>query len=199
MLVVASEIDPSTERIVQYLSVAGIGVNVVTFEHFTNSDGSERMGRVFLIEPEEVSARASAGSKRRPAATYEELNAIAHQNGVGGLYDNVIEGLGKVFDRRGTTRSSIAFKSRSGASINTIFSLIPGESNSQIGLHFQVYSHRLAEHLGIDVALVLPMLPNDSQDWVYYGSANDEGGHWTGYAGFFKTNTQVDAFLAALS
>ena len=106
MLVVAGGIDSSTERIVQYLSMSGIGINVISFEHFTDDDGAELLSRVFLIEPEEVSTRVSARSKRRPNITYEELEEIASENGVEHLYDKLVVALSN-FLARGTTLNAI--------------------------------------------------------------------------------------------
>ena len=159
MLVVASEIDPSSERIIQYLSSAGIGVNAITFEHFTNDDGSELMARVFLIEPKEASARVGARSKRRRSLTYEELEAIARQNGVDGFYNRLVHSLGKIFDLRGTTRSSFVFKGLFGQRTKTIMSFIPGDSRSEDGLRFQVYSHRLSQYLNLEFAMLPHLLP----------------------------------------
>ncbi|MCH8284006.1 MAG: DUF91 domain-containing protein, partial [Chloroflexi bacterium] len=71
LFVVASKMDDSTERIVRYLSDAGIGINVVTFQHFSTSDGKEWMARVFLIEPTEAETKAATRSKRTKYITEE--------------------------------------------------------------------------------------------------------------------------------
>ena len=144
MLIVASQVDSSSERIIQYLSdTYGVGINVATFGYFRNDNGQEFLARVFLIEPEQVEYKTQtiSGSKRPPPLTYEELRELANHNGVGEMYATLVEGLRNLFDQTGTTRSSIAFR---GNRQNTILSLIPGESSGSDGLRFQVYSTRLA-------------------------------------------------------
>ena len=66
-LVVAEEIDASTERIVRYLSDMGVPINVATVQHFSDKDGHEILARVYLIPPEEAEAKAQSTSKRSVA------------------------------------------------------------------------------------------------------------------------------------
>ena len=55
MLIVASEIDPSSERIIKYLSeLHGVNINAATFHYFQSPEGSELLARIFLIEPSQV-------------------------------------------------------------------------------------------------------------------------------------------------
>ena len=63
--IVAASLDPSTERIVEYLArVHELNINVVFF--FIFGDGEARMlGRSWLISPDEVEQRAEAKSERR--------------------------------------------------------------------------------------------------------------------------------------
>jgi hypothetical protein len=86
MLIVASRIDPSSERIIKYLSSGhGVNINAVTFHYFNTNEGNEFLGRVFLIDPSEVEyqTRTKGSSKRQPNLSYEELDELADQNGVG--------------------------------------------------------------------------------------------------------------------
>lgn len=106
-IVVAEEIDPSTERIVRYLSDAGIGINVATVQHFQTTSGQEMLAQVFLIKPADIVAKAQATSKRSPNLTYEQLQSIANEKGVGNLYARLSEGLLIVFGLRGATMSGI--------------------------------------------------------------------------------------------
>ncbi len=66
MLVVGSQIDASSERIIKYLSDShGVNINAATFQFFRDSNGAEYMGRVFLIEPEQVDLQTrSKGSSK---------------------------------------------------------------------------------------------------------------------------------------
>jgi hypothetical protein len=80
MLVVGSEIDASSERIINYLSGShGMSINAATFQMFRAPTGAEFLARVFLIEPEQVDYqnRTKGSSKRLPNLTGEELNEIA--------------------------------------------------------------------------------------------------------------------------
>jgi hypothetical protein len=64
MVVVASELDSSTERIIGYLTTNyGVPINAVFFRHFKEG-GNEYLVRSWLIDPNEVEAQAS----KAPAA-----------------------------------------------------------------------------------------------------------------------------------
>ncbi|HEY0141202.1 MAG TPA: DUF91 domain-containing protein [Thermoanaerobaculia bacterium] len=64
LVVVASELDPSTERIVKYLSESGIPINAVFFRCF-HDDGREYLTRSWFVEPHEAEARAEKAVTRR--------------------------------------------------------------------------------------------------------------------------------------
>jgi len=64
LIVVASELDSSTERIIGYLSTNyGVPINAVFFRHFEEG-GNEYLTRIWLIDPNQVEAQAS----KAPAA-----------------------------------------------------------------------------------------------------------------------------------
>ncbi len=197
MLIVASEIDSSTERIIEYLSSTyGVGINAVTFHYFRNDEGKEFLARVFLIEPGQVEYRTQIKSisKRKPPLTYEELEEIAESNGVGKLYRSLVNGLIPLFDQKTTTRSSIAFIGIMGEkrARNTIFSLLPGESSLEKGLRFTVYTDRFAEYFNVDKNSVTDIMPMYQKEKVYEDWAGEFGG------GFFKDEEQVKRFLEKL-
>jgi len=111
MLIVASEIDASSERIINYLSdTYGVGINAATFQYFHDEDDKEYLARVFLIEPSEVEykTKTKTFSKRAPDLTREELENIAENNGVGEIYQKLVDGLIGFFDGSSTSRSSIS-------------------------------------------------------------------------------------------
>jgi hypothetical protein len=56
LIIVASELDASTERIVDYISDYGVPVNVVFFQYFRDGD-HEYLARSWLIDPLEVESR----------------------------------------------------------------------------------------------------------------------------------------------
>ena len=68
LLIVASDMDSSSERIVRYLSnLYGVGINTVSFQYLKDDDGSEFVARVFLIAPSQVEqgVQTRLASKRR--------------------------------------------------------------------------------------------------------------------------------------
>lgn len=196
MLIVASEIDASSERIVKYLSDEyGVNINVATFQYFKAADGDELLARVFLIEPSQVEYKTQTKgvSKRRHNLTYEELQEIAKQNGVGNIYQPFVSGLNKFFAKH-TTASSIAFTSDFNGSRRTVFSLSPANSNSEDGLYFQIYSQRFAERFKVDTETVKGLLPEKREDWAYYEGAPPD---YAGFVGFFREK-DIGRFLVEL-
>lgn len=195
MLVVASELDPSTERILNYLSdTYGVDINAATFEYFHGTDGRQFLARVFLIEPSQVaySARTKSTSKRRRNLSYEELQEIAEDKGVGELHSLLFEELTAFFYTRQTTQSSVAFIADMDQGRRTIFSLRPPTSSPESGLHFQVYTERLAGFLGTDKEDVLAMLPPENEyDEIWEGQQARA-------AGYFRTEEDVTRFVSFL-
>lgn len=65
--IVASELDPASERIVEYLAERyGLPINAVFFRHFADGD-AEYLARTWLLAPEEAEkVRRSPGGKGRP-------------------------------------------------------------------------------------------------------------------------------------
>lgn len=167
MLIVATELDSRSERIIHYLSDSyGIGINAATFQYFRDDGGQEYLARTFLIEPEQVEYRSQtqASSKRRPTLTFSQLQEIAERNGIGSLYQTLSEELTQRFDRRRTTQSTINFLSFKDGSESTIVSLNPGESDAEHGMKFQVYIDKLAEYLVMGREEIAKILPPDAQE-----------------------------------
>jgi hypothetical protein len=65
LIVVASEMDASTERIVDYVGDYGVPINVVFFQHFRDGD-REYLGRSWLSDPVEVEGRGRRSQARPP-------------------------------------------------------------------------------------------------------------------------------------
>ena len=63
LIVVCSDLDPSTERIVQYLSERGIAINAAFFRSFRDATG-EFLARTWFIDRKEAEQRASRSSKK---------------------------------------------------------------------------------------------------------------------------------------
>ena len=73
MLIVASELDDSSERIVNYLvDQYGVNINAIFFNFFSDA-GNEFLGRSWLANPENVS-KTSAGRKQPPWSGYWYVN-----------------------------------------------------------------------------------------------------------------------------
>lgn len=151
MYIVASIIDPQTERIVKYLSEKqDVDVNVATFAFFRVGD-IELLGRSLLLDETEVQIRAESKSKRKPSLTWQELQGLAERHGVLSLYDKALELLGPFFNEVGRTRSNVAFVGYMGPnkSHNVIMSIFPETSSASDGLAICVYMERLYEHFGV--------------------------------------------------
>lgn len=189
ILIVASQIDSSTERIIKYLSEYGLQINVVTFQYFRDSNAKEFMARKFLVEPETIVK--SPGGKRKSNLTYDELQTQAENNGVGELYNKLCQGLTPQIFWTTTTQSSITFTG-TGTNKRAIFGLLPGQSTPDEGLKFKVYVTRLAEYLRVEQQILNNLLPKLITTWEE---------EWSGLVGegFFKTEAEVNHFLTQLN
>lgn len=194
MLIVGSNIDDSTMRIINYLSEDyGVGINYATFQYFKEDNG-EFLARIFLINPDEVEKRSEAGtaSKRNSRLDFDQLSQIANERGVGDLFNALVEGLKMSFDGMGRTRSSLTFKGRRGSGKGVMISLIPKDEEQAEGLKFQIYEKRLLEYLGIERNDLISVLPRDHHAWEYVAGS---GPDWCGYEGRFTSMEEVKAFL----
>jgi hypothetical protein len=197
IVVVGSAIDPSSERIIRYLSgTHGVNINAATFQYFQLPDGSELLARVFLIEPSEVElkTRTRGGSKRRPNLSYEELKILADEAGVEELYDYAVAALEPLLQKQ-TTRSSIRFVGSFDGSRKVVLSLIPGESNAGKGLRYQLYKNRFAELTKLPVAKVENMMPLRHEYWIYTANSGPDG---EGFEGFIANPQEIDRLVEAL-
>jgi len=193
ILILSSSIDPSSERIIKYLStVHGVNINAVTFSYF-RAEQSELIARVFLLEPVEVEERSrrSSESKRQPNLTPDELVDASIRAGVDHLYRALERKLSEILYRR-TTRSSLAFYGRFGGGYKAVFSLLPLDSSESSGLRFILYLYRLAEFLGVSTDQIEASLPQSHEPWKYYSSADQDA---SGFAGYFREQQDVERFL----
>jgi hypothetical protein len=64
IVVVAGSLDESTERIINYLSARGIGINVLCFQVFVH-DGQQLLSRAWLLDPvqSQINAAQSDGAR----------------------------------------------------------------------------------------------------------------------------------------
>ena len=77
LVVVASTLDPSSERIVQYLRGRDVPINVLTFEIFQHGD-TKFLSRAWLIEPQDTTESAASGSHERQAWNNEFYACFGH-------------------------------------------------------------------------------------------------------------------------
>jgi hypothetical protein len=196
ILVAAAVIDPSSERIIRYLSsVHGVNINAATFQYFRDPEGRELLARVFLLEPERVEQRAEQGrSPKRRKLSLEELETIAEERGVGELYRQLVDTFRTQFDYTRTTGSSISFKAGYLGSRNVMLNLIPQESSAERGVKFQLYGKRVMHRFGIQADGLAAALPSGTVDWSYYDGAPDD---WAGYQGFFASREDALKLTAA--
>ncbi len=164
--IVASSLDPSTERIVKYLSEThDVDINVATFAYFKTAD-QEFLGRSLLLDETAVQERAVSKSKRIPPLSWEELQQYAKENGVGPLYEKAQSSLRPLFDGANRTRSSVAFIGNMGENNakNVIIGIYPGLSNASDGLATELYLDRLYEYFGIAAEDLRPALSHKATD-----------------------------------
>ena len=62
IIIVASELDPSTERIINYLNARDIAINAVFFQVFQNGD-DQLLSRAWLIDPGETQANVATATR----------------------------------------------------------------------------------------------------------------------------------------
>ena len=194
MLVVASQIDASSERIIAYLSETyGVSINAITVQHFRDADGRGIVARVFLMDPSEVERQAQtrSRSKRRRNLSYDDLERQAEENGVAELYRELVTGLRRVFERPSPTQSWLSFAGTMDGSVNTIMSVVPSKSERDLGLYVQVYFDRFTAYFGLDEDAARSILPGDAEEWSPWAGAH-------GYAGHLATSEEVSRFVAAL-
>jgi hypothetical protein len=195
MVIVGSDIDPKTERILAYLNDSyGVDINAVKFGYYQMPDGGEVVVRTYVIDPHEAERNVSKSpSKRKPNLTLDELREEAEANGVGGLYARLEDGLSCMLSRS-TTRSALSLKGTLEGRRATMLNLIPGDSSAERGLRFQLYNRRLADFLGLDVARLQALLPEDAEPWTF--DSTTEGDEYnSGYAGYFKDTESADVFI----
>jgi len=191
ILIVASEIDPSTERIISYLSETyQVPINVAKFNYF-NNNGHELLARKFLVDPNKVKENIASKSSRKTNLSYKELEETAENNGVNHIYKLVCQGLIKYPFWTNTTKSCITFTG-TGKSKRAIFNLIPIESNPDFGLKFKIYLTRLSEYLNKPEEAITEFLPKIEP------VLQEE---WSGLVvqGFFATEESANHFLTKLN
>ena len=191
-LIVAPEMDDSTERIVRYLSDLGVPINVATVQHFTDSKGKELLAQVFLIEPEVVYQK-SEGRKGGRVST-RDLEAAAEANGLGELYKQVKNGVRGIFHLTPNKNAAAyywKFDESDSRTTSTVMYINIAPSDDTRGLGFTILATRIHEYLGVGLEALQALLPSDSYEKA------DKAGNTT-IEGDFRTEDEVDKFIAGL-
>ena len=196
LVIVATQLDPQSERIVQFLSSQyGVNLNVVFFDYYRDGD-REFVARSWLIAPEEVERKATTvgPSKKRALLSLDDLAGLAVERGVGDLYRSMHEGLSQICDQVGTTQSNVTYRWRTPAgNRSALISVYPKVSSPDAGLMVDIRVDELARHLGLDPTDLRGTLPGRQlrrgqiQGLYLYGE---------GYP--FRTQDEIDRFLRKL-
>lgn len=201
-LVVAQEIDSNTERIVRYLSDMNVPVNVATVQHFSDKDGREMLAQVYLIEPEVAEAKSKSASKRTSPNTLTGLQKMADEGGIGHLYGRIRTGVSGILSAQVLTKTNVGYTVKlSGGGIRTILIVraVPDEESS--GLSFTAHATRFHSHLGVKLEDLEAWLPQSTRTYEvqgWSGSSSEEKENALGLTGLFRSEEEIDAFLAGL-
>ena len=195
IVIVASQVDERTERIIRYLNDAhGVAINAVTFNYFQDADGRELLARTHLIEPEVVEERAErrAGSKRRRRISLEAHRRAADELGLADVFDALLDGMGRHLSPQPRV-TLVTLAGDDGAAIN----VVPLDSTPD-GLRVNVYSRRLGRPFGLDADAVRALLPADAEPWSYAPDTKDHTDEWTGHTCTFSDVAAVDRLVQRL-
>ena len=122
----------------------------------------------------------SSGAEKRKPATPEEMESAAEAAGVLPLYRSLKQSLVSVL-RAGYSKTTCFFSGKmSDGTTKVIFSLVPGQSSSEEGLRFVLYSKRLSDFLGIDQEKVTGHLPPSRKEYEFLSNAPEDLRGWTG-------------------
>jgi hypothetical protein len=79
IVIVASQLDPGSERIVDYLNRRGIAINVLCFQVF-DVDGGQLLSRSWLLDPVETQVAASTSTATSRSSSREPWNGEYYVN-----------------------------------------------------------------------------------------------------------------------
>ena len=200
-VIVAEEMDGSTERIVRYLSDLDVPINVATVQHFRTGDGRETLAQVYLIEPEIAADTAQTASKKTTYMTVRERQALADERGVGELYRQFKDkASGNLFTNSvGPGRVGLFVHVEGGT--RTILVMHVDESNEACGLKFRLNATRLVNYFNVNEEQIQESLPQDAEpmsDSEWRGASTDKAENWKGFKGHFRNDDEVQGFLAML-
>jgi hypothetical protein len=89
IVIVASSLDPSTERIVNYLNGMNVPINVIFFQVFQDGE-SQYLSRAWLIDPVETEIKANSGSAG-PAGEWNGEYYVSFGHGENRHWDEAVK------------------------------------------------------------------------------------------------------------
>ena len=200
-VIVAEEMDGSTERIVRYLSDLDVPINVATVQHFRAQDGRETLAQVYLIEPEIAADTAQTASKKTTYMTVRERQSLADERGVGDLYRQFKDKASGNLFTNSIGPGRVGLFVRVGGVTRTILVMHLSESNEATGLKFRLNATRLLNYFEVNEEQVQGSLPEDVKpmsDSEWGGASTDKTKNWKGFKGNFRHDGEVKKFMAML-
>ena len=162
MYIVASSLDSSTERIIEYLSeVHGIDINAATFAYF-QTEGMEWLGRTMLLDEEDKD------SSNNGNPTLDEFRALAEENGVLDLWKRALSELETITDRTVRKRHSLLFRVPIDGTPRWFLRIYPGRSSQERGLSVAIHRGHLLDYFdGINEVQLSEMCGSESGEMFY--------------------------------
>ena len=197
ILIVGSQVDASTERIITYLSDAyGVGISAVAFHSRRTVAGNRILVRTSPIRDEKVEPemRPRPSADLPVALTYDQLQDSAEEKGVGDLTGLLVNELHQFFNQD-STGTCIAFTGDFDGSQRTVLTLLPPESSQEDGLRFRIYLQRFCRLFDMAEADVLELLPQRREAWIFYERT---GSDYSGYTGYFQDAQEIKRFVDGL-
>lgn len=192
LVFVADLIPIELQRIIEFMNEQMDPAEVlgVELKHFTDGTLKILVPQVIgMTAQKQDKSRQGSSAKRRANLTYEALQALSDEQGVGELYRYAFNRIESLFRSQSTTRSSVSFKDHfQDMKYSAMLNLIPERSNEK-GVFCEIYSDRLVELYEISTKELKKILPSNMTVWPYDDS---------GYEGFFKDKNDVDIFVDGL-
>ena len=201
-LIVAESMDASTTRIVRYLSDLSVPINVATLQHFVDDSGRRMLAQVYLIDPEEAEAKDHQSSKRA-YQTVAGIRRMAHENGIGELWDHMRDSVRGLFGWI-PYREEVACEYRfPDGRYKTQFFTHAVPRDGKVGLPFFVHATRLGVISGLDVDQIRDLLPGDSlvadeeaRTWRF--SSDEERQSAQAFRGQYASKEDITRFIGGL-
>ena len=200
-LIVAEEMDDSTERIVRYLSDLDVPINLATVQHFRSKDGREMLAQVLLIELEAADDRAKTAANKTKYLTVRESYAFAEERGVEELYGALRNAAFRVLSTRSVGQTRVGLNARVEDGTRTILVADLGDSDQAVGLRFRLNATRLMKYFGLSEEQIVDVLPASVEpmpDSEWQGSATDNVEIWKGFKGYFREIGEIETFMSPL-